>query len=577
MIITRVEIPLYLRTSAYFLSLHEGEADDVLEIPDDCCKPNEIIITVADLEHFLSTIQFWGISHVPKELIEYSFETPADEYEFVFQKFVKKLKFLQALLDVKRSANPTLTAVEHGSIDIFVYLNNNGYALSNANAHSEAAAGKDQLECLIYLNTHGCPISTSDSCYAAAACGSLDCLKYAREQGCKWYPATLSAAAEGGHLECLQYMFGEGCDSWADNACELIANAGKLRCLIFAVEHDCSMTTSATFEAASQKHFDCLNYLLSRHCEWDSRILGHAAEFGQLECLHVAYELGHPITLQEACIAARHGHQACVEFALEHGVSTKDSALCDAAAAGGQLECLTYLHDRRVPISHHTATAAAGGDSQRHYDCLLHLHAQGCAWTVETTAAAARAGNFGCLKFAHREGCPWDVTTCIAAAEGGHLQCLQYAHLHGCAWPTHEKTKVLESVVHVFGFYVASMDTRVCEAAATHGSLDCLTYACAHDSPLSAKCCESAASIGSVECLRYLHDQGCPWTASTCTAAAAGGHLECLTYAHEKGCPWDRSTVQCAVSGKHMDCARYARAHGCPHTFADWPKHNDSM
>lgn len=63
---------------------------------------------------------------------------------------------------------------------------------------------------------------------------------------------------------------------------------------------------------------------------------------------------------------------------------------------------------------------------------LKTFHADEREWDVRTCAAAARGGNLECLKYLHEHGCAWDKSACSAAARGGHSECLKYLHTHGC-------------------------------------------------------------------------------------------------------------------------------------------------
>ena len=63
---------------------------------------------------------------------------------------------------------------------------------------------------------------------------------------------------------------------------------------------------------------------------------------------------------------------------------------------------------------------------------LKTFHADEREWDVRTCAAAARGGNLECLKYLHEHGCAWDKSACSAAAGRGHLECLKYLREHGC-------------------------------------------------------------------------------------------------------------------------------------------------
>ena len=71
------------------------------------------------------------------------------------------------------------------------------------------AANNGRLECLKYARENGCPWD-ENTCTAAALHGYLECLKYAHENGCPWDEWTCEGAAEHGHLECLKYAHENG-------------------------------------------------------------------------------------------------------------------------------------------------------------------------------------------------------------------------------------------------------------------------------------------------------------------------------------------------------------------------------
>jgi hypothetical protein len=131
-------------------------------------------------------------------------------------------------------------------------------------------------------------------------------------------------------------------------------------------------------------------------------------------------------------------------------VNVAASNLCAVAVLNNQVECLRYLvwaddsnafnpvegpmsalirKKREVESLRPLATAAAAGGN---IECLRFLHRRGLSWNAAECSAAAGAGKLECLQYLHGAGCPWDKDTCTAAAAGDHLPCLQYAHEHGC-------------------------------------------------------------------------------------------------------------------------------------------------
>ncbi|GBF94231.1 hypothetical protein Rsub_06501 [Raphidocelis subcapitata] len=195
---------------------------------------------------------------------------------------------------------------------------------------------------------------------------------------------------------------------------------------------------------------------------------------------------------QRVCAAVRaaaHGDVPALGWALprlpeNHG---RERCICEAAAAGGQLEAL---------------------------QCALAL---GCYWDAATGREAAANGHLAVLQWARAQQppCPWDERTCTAAAQSGHLA-------PPCPW-----------------------DERTCAAAAASGHLAVLQWARAQQPPCpwSESTCTEAAAIGHLAVLQWLRAQQppCPWSEGTCTEAARYGHLAVLQWlrAQQPPCPWD--------------------------------------
>src|SRR5580692_11608323 len=64
-------------------------------------------------------------------------------------------------------------------------------------------------------------------CHVIASEGSLEVLKWARDEGCSWDSITCTYAAENGHLEVLKWARSEGCE-WNSYTCSWAAENGHL-------------------------------------------------------------------------------------------------------------------------------------------------------------------------------------------------------------------------------------------------------------------------------------------------------------------------------------------------------------
>lgn len=213
--------------------------------------------------------------------------------------------------------------------------------------------------------------------------------------------ATLEAAHLG-HPDCLDDLERRGLLCWSKSVAYTAAAGGHLGILERARAARCPWDETACQAAARSGRLDVLQWLRRHRCPWDERT-AHGAALG--------------------------GHVDCLQWTLEHGCPQTDWT-AEGAAAGGRLDVLVWLDERwhaarpktvGIPSS---AGAALGG---------VHLDPP-ALWTVRATAAAARGGHLACLEYLHVRGCPWDASTMTAAATWGHLDCLVYGYEHGCPW-----------------------------------------------------------------------------------------------------------------------------------------------
>jgi hypothetical protein len=178
---------------------------------------------------------------------------------------------------------------------------------------SYAAAGKGNLDALVWLRSRGCLWDIS-TCTLVARGGHLEVLRYAHEHGCPWSTATCYWAAAGGHLEVLRYAHEHGCP-WSTATCYWAAEGGHLEVLRYAHEHGCPWGTATCYWAAAGGHLEVLRYAHEHGCPWDSDTCWKAAGGGHLEVLRYAHEHGFPWELDECrAVALRNGHAQVVEY-----------------------------------------------------------------------------------------------------------------------------------------------------------------------------------------------------------------------------------------------------------------------
>jgi hypothetical protein len=63
------DLPEYLRSSAFAKAV-DGD-DDVIQVPANCYKHSLTVRDDSDLSLLLSTLRFWGVDTIPREVVLY--------------------------------------------------------------------------------------------------------------------------------------------------------------------------------------------------------------------------------------------------------------------------------------------------------------------------------------------------------------------------------------------------------------------------------------------------------------------------------------------------------------------------
>ncbi|KAF0719924.1 Aste57867_680 [Aphanomyces stellatus] len=342
--------------------------------------------------------------------------------------------------------------------------------------------------------------------YAAWA-GHVDLLEWChRTYGIETLHSTVDIAAERQHVDVLCYVLAQDdFDKAIDMATlESAAKAGHLvvlRCLV----ESCLVTLSRNnilqlLEAALQAGtMDIVVYLLDD-------VLASS------DIVHEAW-----------CVpcAALAGHHALTLALLDRGFATLDLSL-DAAAEGGSVELVAYLHD-------------LGG-----FDCTTHA--------MDTAAASGHLDVVRWLHANRTEGCSFNAV-CHAATRG-HVDIVAFLYE---AYPT--------LVTGCRALMTSSIDT-----AAAHGHWSLVRCVLQHNlGACPANLLDSVAERGNLDTAQWLvHNQTTlgfqtTWTTEAMDMAAEHGHLAMMTWLHERD-----PTIGCspnagykALANGHVDIVRW--------------------
>jgi hypothetical protein len=384
-------VPKYLQDGELFKSM-QSEASltedksshdtEQIEVPVNYIKPDQTVNSVDDAWSLLHSLRYWFAgTDLPTSLVAFCLSPGGNELPASFwDTFVPQFPSLSALQRMstdreKNAAGKVRIALQTGDIRL----------------------GRTAHEILRHL-----PIT---ACSDAAKSGNLACLQYVHERvGRNLHQQVVDAAIEGGSLECLKFAVNQGHDISYD-ALEKAAEYGRLACLQYL--------------SVYRKGIQYSQY---------SNVCAAAAGAGHLDCLKFAVDkLGLP-RRNAMQSAAAGGHVACLEYLRAQGEAWNEET-CSIAAQNGRIECLKFLHEHGCPWNAWTSTFAAMSASLA---CVQYAHEHGCPWYDHTCSVAARAGALDCLQYLHKHDCPWGRWTVYYATMYNHLPCLKYAHEHGC-------------------------------------------------------------------------------------------------------------------------------------------------
>jgi hypothetical protein len=182
-------------------------------------------------------------------------------------------------------------------------------------------------------------------------------------------------------------------------------------------------------------HTATLQWLHEHDCPWDAaHICGDGAESGSIEKLLYLKQQGCEYTEDTMMGATLKDHLAVCQYLMAEQCPCYDDA-CDAAAGGGHLEVVHFLHESGCPWDVDTICVSAAHSGS--VELLQYLKQQGCVLNAAVMRAAAQRGDSPMCHYLRTEQCPWDSSACRAAARSDHVDTLRWLHEQGCPWNIH--------------------------------------------------------------------------------------------------------------------------------------------
>jgi hypothetical protein len=176
--------------------------------------------------------------------------------------------------------NITAHAARSGSVELVRYLKQQGLMIDAEASLAAIAAGRLSVAQYLYSECY-CPFATR-ACYAAAENADLEMLKWLQRTGNRWFGRRISySAAQGGSVELMQWLQADSYVVLDADTMSTAARYGRRAMCEYLCSQQCPCDAAAFAAAAVGCHLSTLR-LLHEHCraKWDHRSVCIAAATG---------------------------------------------------------------------------------------------------------------------------------------------------------------------------------------------------------------------------------------------------------------------------------------------------------
>ncbi len=266
-------------------------------------------------------------------------------------------------------------AAHHGDKQLLIWVSfTAGIKLNTRSIVSEAVRGghADLVRWLIEEERAPC----DDFLCAAANIGHVELLKFfILKPGNLLTSTVLENAARSGSIEAIEWVRAQKTFPWVTRITTAAANAGHMRALQWLINQGCPVNEHATVMCAAGGHLDILKYLHKPplNIPIPSYSVTKAAHGGHLQMLRYLVEsCGCFSGNQYACAQAATARSLpCLQYLRECNFYW-DAWTCALASLAGALELLQWAHDNGCPLNGDQCmmAAAEGG----HVRIVAYLH-----------------------------------------------------------------------------------------------------------------------------------------------------------------------------------------------------------
>lgn len=218
-----------------------------------------------------------------------------------------------------------------------------------------------------------------------------------------------------------------------DNIVAGAVGIGNVEVLEWARNKDFEYTEDHFIAAALHSRLNVLQWAEEKDLSWYAQnVLNAAATGGNVNILEWIHTIGREIPLESARTAAFHGHVEVLSWMNEHGLIEAKGApwISESAASGGRINVLDWFFDNGFIVD--ARAVIENGAVEGHKSVLVWAREHGIELDQDACAYAAWGGQLPLLQWLREIDCPWGGYVFSFAYAGGHGHIEEWAIDNGC-------------------------------------------------------------------------------------------------------------------------------------------------
>ncbi len=401
------------------------------------------------------------------------------------------------------------TAAKYGQLTLCKWLHSLGNIGLSHWICTEAARG-GQLETLKWARENGYPWEVN-TFLSGMKGGNLEVVKYLYENECPQTPININRDIPDKCLDIVKYLHDDKGLEFSHDILDDAVRSGSLDLVKYLRENNCRWRRSTLCGAALNGHLHIIQWCVDNGCQIGKRVFTSAASGGHMDVIEYLYGINCPRN-EGKCLgyAALKGNYDLMLWFRDRGFNWNEYTF-SLAAEGGNMTIIKYLHENKCLWNSTTFVSAT-----KHIEVMKYLYDNQCPWD-EKVLINTGCCDINTIIWLCEKGCPYDKQTiCSTFARSRNLDALKYMYERGCILDeTVFENGVMDIEVAEWLYKKqCPMNERVYKHAIKSYHLDRIKWLHEHNCPWTFDTYILASKLqGNIvkgQILQYLQDNGCP-------------------------------------------------------------------